>query len=63
MKNKIHITVIALFLALIFGFGIAFWVMPDKDFSADENRPLQGFPTVTAEDWLDGKVSERLINY
>ena len=63
MKNKIHVAVISLFLAFILGFGIAFWVVPDKDFSTDENRPLQGFPTVTAEDWLDGKVSERLINY
>ena len=63
MKNKINVAVIALFLALIFGFGIAFWIIPDKDFSANENRPLQGFPTVTAEDWLDGRVSERLINY
>ena len=63
MKNKINITITALFLVLIFGFGIAFWVMPDSDFSADENRPLQTFPSLSADEWLNGKVSSRLINY
>ena len=63
MKNKINITVTVLFLVLIFGFGIAFWVVPDTDFSAEENRPLQTFPTLSADDWLDGKISERLISY
>lgn len=63
MKNKINMITIVLFLVLIFGFGIAFWVIPDSDFSAEENRPLQTFPTLSADDWLEGKVSERLINY
>lgn len=63
MKNKINITVTALFLVLIFGFGIAFWAVPDTDFSAEENRPLQSFPTLSAEDWLDGEISQRLITY
>ncbi len=63
MKQKINIAVTALFLVLIFGFGIAFWVVPDKDFSAEENRALQGFPTITAEGWLDGSVSAKLTEY
>lgn len=63
MKNKINMITTVLFLVLIFGFGIAFWVIPDSDFSAEENRPLQTFPTLSADDWLEGKVSERLINY
>ena len=63
MNRKINITVTALFLVLIFGFGIAFWVVPDTDFSPEENRPLQTFPTVNAESWLDGQVSSRLITY
>lgn len=63
MKNKINLITTVLFLVLIFGFGIAFWVVPDSDFSAEENRPLQTFPTLSADDWLEGKVSERLINY
>ena len=67
MKQKIKIntnTVITcLFLLLIFGFGIAFWVIPDTDFSVEENRPLQTFPTVSAEELMDGKLSSRLIDY
>ena len=63
MNKKINITVTALFLALIFGFGAAFWIIPDADFSPEENRPLQTFPTVNAESWLDGQVSSRLITY
>ena len=63
MKNKINITITALFLVLIFGFGIAFWVLPDTDFSPEENRPLQTFPELSADEWLEGKVSSRLIDY
>ena len=63
MKNKINMITTVLFLVLIFGFGIAFWVIPDSDFSAEENRTLQTFPALSADDWLEGKVSERLINY
>lgn len=63
MKNKINITITVLFLVLIFGFGIAFWVVPDTDFSTEENCPLQTFPTLSADDWLEGKISERLISY
>ncbi len=63
MKKIINITVTALFLALIFGFGAAFWAVPDADFSPEENRPLQTLPAFTAEGWLDGKVSSQLITY
>ncbi len=63
MKNKINITITALFLVLIFGLGVAFWVVPDTDFSDEENRPLQTFPSLSADEWLEGKVSQRLIDY
>lgn len=63
-NNKIINTVITVsFLLLIFGFGIAFWILPDSDFSPEENRPLEAFPTLSAEDWLEGKVSGKLISY
>ncbi len=63
MKQKIDLAITALFLVLIFGFGIAFWVLPDKDFSPEENDALQEFPTITVEGWLDGSVSARLTEY
>ena len=63
MKRNIDLTVTALFLVLIFGFGLAFWVIPDTDFSPEENRTLQTFPTLSADSWLEGKVSSSLITY
>jgi hypothetical protein len=36
MNRKINITATALFLVLIFGFGVAFWVVPDVNFSEEE---------------------------
>ena len=63
MKKKINLTITVLFLVMIFGFGITFWVLPDAEFSPEENRTLQTFPSLSAEDWLDGKVSTRLIQY
>ncbi len=63
MKNKINITITVLFLLLIFGFGVAFWMVPDEDFSESENRVLQTFPVISAAGWLDGTVSTRLTSY
>ena len=63
MNQKINLTITVLFLVFLFGFGIAFWVIPDADFSPEENRPLQTFPTLDADNWLDGKVSSQLITY
>ena len=63
MNQKINLTITVLFLVFLFGFGIAFWVIPDADFSPEENRPLQTFPTIDADNWLDGKVSSQLITY
>lgn len=63
MKRKIQISVTALFLALIFGFGVAFWAVPDLTFSPDENRTLQTLPAFTADNWLNGRVSSQLTTY
>jgi hypothetical protein len=63
MKKTINTTVTVLFLLLIFGFGVAFWAVPDNGFSPEENRPLQTFPTLSVDGWLEGKVSSQLITY
>ena len=63
MNRKINITITALFLVFIFGFGAAFWILPDASDSPEENRPLQTFPDVSLDSWLDGQVSSRLITY
>ncbi len=63
MKQKINLAIMILFAALLLGFGVAFWAVPDEDFSASENRALQGFPTLSLEGWLDGSVSGKLTEY
>ncbi len=57
MKRICHILTVALFLAVIGGFAIAFWVIPDKDFSENENRVLSDFPTVSIDKVIEGELS------
>ncbi len=63
MKKQLDRITVVLFAVLLFGLGIAFWILPDKPRSEEENRPLQTFPTLTPEGWLDGTVSARLTDY
>ncbi len=63
MNKKINLTITALFLVLIFGFGVAFWIVPDTDFSEEENRALRTFPDVSPKSWEEGKASSQLISY
>ncbi len=57
-----HIT-IALFLAVLFGLGGAFLLLPDRGFSAHENRYLAQAPKVTAETILSGDMTRDAENY
>ena len=52
------IALIALFLAIIFGLAVAFFIIPDKSFSEEENRALQGAPALSSP----GKFADRLIS-
>jgi len=63
MQKKINIAITALFLAVILGFGAAFWILPDATRSEDENRPLQALPTVTLDALLDSSLSGSLTDY
>lgn len=63
MQKKINIAITALFLAIILGFGAAFWIVPDAPRSADENRPLQTLPNITLDSFLDGSLSGSLTDY
>ena len=63
-QNKIiSIITIVLFLAVIFGFGVSFWIVPDKTFSESENRVLQSFPQISFQSILDGELSEDFNAY
>lgn len=65
IKEKINIRtvtagVFALFLSLLF---LAFWILPDRDFSENENRSLQTFPRFSWERLSSGKFSEEMNDY
>ncbi len=53
----------ALFVLLIFGFGITFWILPDRTFSPSENRVLTACPSVTAKGIANGSLSSDLTAY
>ena len=63
MKHKLNIAICALFLCLLFGLGAAFWILPDKEFSEDENRALQTLPSFSLSGWLDGTVTADFTDY
>lgn len=49
-----NILVTVLTLGFIFFFAVFFWVLPDKDFSEEENTTLSSFPEFTTEGFLHG---------
>lgn len=51
-------TVLALFLAMIFVFGALIFIIPDKEFSEQENRVLQTLPQLQSK--FDGNLIERI---
>ncbi|MBR4961225.1 MAG: hypothetical protein IKY52_10040 [Clostridia bacterium] len=59
----INITTSALFAAIIFAFAVAFVIVPDSDFSEEENRSLTTFPKFTWEALLDGSFSSKINEY
>lgn len=62
MKYSNKITNI-IFIFFIFTFFFLHIIMPDKNFSDDENRVLTSFPEITLESLLDGKQSVKLQKY
>ncbi|MGN0968298.1 MAG: DHHW family protein, partial [Oscillospiraceae bacterium] len=63
MSKKYAIFITALFCVFIFGFGIAFFLLPDKDFSEQENRYLSQFKAPTLETLKNGKFMEDFEDY
>lgn len=67
MKNKIvkwaeSVTVIA-FVSLLFGFGIAFFLLPDRTFSPEENRTLQTAPHFSVSSLVNGTYTASVADY
>ena len=52
-----------LFLSILFGFSLLFWITKDRAFSEQENRSLQTIPSVSAEKVLSGLFSSDMNDY
>ena len=63
MGKKYSIFITALFCAFIFGFGIAHFVLPDRDFSEQENRYLSRFKAPTPDTLRSGRFMEDFEDY
>ena len=63
MSKKYSIFITVLFCAFIFGFGITHFILPDKDFSEQENRYLAQFKAPTADTLRSGKFMEDFETY
>ena len=59
----LNIVTIVLVMGFIFGFAIAFWLVPDKDFSEQENRFLQSTPVLEADSFFSGEWMEDVASY
>lgn len=60
MKQKI---VSLLFLIVVFGFFVVSFIIPDKDFSYNENRELAQKPELSIETIFNGKFMEGFESY
>lgn len=63
MSKKENIITIILFSAFILLGGIAFWLIPDKAFSDNENRYLAELPTVELKKLTSGEFMEEWEDY
>lgn len=62
MRKENLITVI-IFLTMIFAGGAAFWLIPDKTFSEEENRYLEECPKISGEKIMSGEFMEDFDTY
>ena len=63
MSKKENYITIVLFFAFICAFSIAFWIVPDKAFSDNENRYLKEVPSVSGEKIVSGEFMEDWEDY
>lgn len=63
MNKKVNTAVCVTFVAFLALFAVAFWILPDKPFSEDENRTLRTLPELSFSDWLDGSLSASFTEY
>ena len=63
MKHRHCIATVVSFVLLLCSFSLAFWLIPDKSFSARENRALQTLPRTDAQKLFSGELSSAYNDY
>ena len=63
MNKKLQLATIILFVGVLFAFSIAFFVLPDQSFSAEENRSLRSFPKFTWKKLALGTFGDEINDY
>lgn len=63
MKHRHCIATVVSFVLLLCSFSLAFWLIPDKGFSARENRALQTLPRTDAQKLFSGELSSAYNDY
>ena len=63
MNKKLQLATIVLFVGVLFAFSIAFFVLPDQSFSAEENRSLRSFPKFTWKKLASGAFGDEINDY
>ena len=63
MKHRHCVATVVSFVLLLCSFSIAFWLIPDKTFSARENRALQTLPRISTQKLFAGELSNAYNDY
>ncbi|MBR5119579.1 MAG: hypothetical protein IKV02_01155, partial [Clostridia bacterium] len=63
MKHRHSIVIVVSFVLLLCAFSLAFWLIPDREFSPRENRALQTLPRIDAQTLLSGELSRTFNDY
>lgn len=63
VKRLSELLTVAVFLLLVFGFSIGFLLVPDREFSEQENRSLRTFPEFTLEKLASGRFADEINDY
>ena len=63
MSRKLQIVTVVLFVAVLFGFSLAFLITPDATFSEQENRSLRSFPKFSWKKLASGSFGDEINDY
>lgn len=63
MKHKRALIISVVFTAVLAVPGLLVWLLPDRDFSPNENRYLQTTPAITGEGLLNGTSQEEITSF